>query len=210
MKGSNASFKVIKMKNRVPEFAKKIGFAVVLIGGFTTSSHAARDLTGVSVSLEPIVGYELQRKEDPTRTKLVLTYGARVVAGYKILSAELEYTQGKSNDRYADTATEIEEKTQNVRLGVRSTFSIASMLDWYLRGGAEAQKRHITRTVSGITTERDAPSKVYPYLGTGMYFRLGSQISLNASVLTTIKDTSNLNKNEYTTAFGVNVNFNAR
>lgn len=175
-----------------------------------TSAQAAPSMTGVSVSLEPIVGYELQRKEDPTRTKLVLTYGARVVAGYKILSGELEYTQGKSEDRYPDTATEIEEKSQNVRLGVRSTFTLASMLDWYLRGGAEAQKRHITRTVAGVVSERDAPSKVYPYLGTGLSIRLGSQIALNASVLATLKDTNDLKKNEYTTAFGINVNFNTR
>ena len=182
--------------------------AAFIVLGTSTTAQASPDLKDVTYSIEPIVGYELQRKSDPERSKLVLTYGARVIAGYKILSAEGEYTQGKSDELFASTGTRIEEKSEKIRAGLRSTYSLGSMLDWFLRGGAEAQKIHRTTTVSGVATESDSPSKVYPYVGTGLSIALGSQFSLNGSITATLKDLNDLKQTEYTTTFGIKVALN--
>lgn len=181
---------------------------VVLASAFFAPAAYAADMKGVTYSIEPIIGYELQRKTDPDRSKLVLTYGARVVAGYKILAAEGEYTQGKSDEFFSNTNTQIEEKSEKIRLGLRSTFSLGSMLDWFLRGGAEAQKINRTTTISGVSTSTESPSKVYPYIGTGLSLALGSTFSLNGSIIATLKDTSDMKKNEYTTTFGLKVALN--
>lgn len=189
----------MKLRNRI---------AIVLAVFASASVRAAVDAKDITYSIEPIVGYELQKKENPTRTKAELTYGARIVAGYKILSAEAEYTQGKSSEDFLTPVEHIEEKTEKIRVGLRSTYSIGSMLDWSLRGGAEAQKIHASRTLSGVTTESDSPSKVYPYVGTALSFALGSQLSVNAGVVATLKDLNDLKKTELTTTFGVKVALN--
>jgi hypothetical protein len=186
-------------------------FSAVLLVALVLSVRArAAELEGVSYTVEPIVGYSFERKSDPARSKLVLTYGARVIAGYRILSAEAEYTQGKSEEAFPTTFTTIDEKTERMRVGLRSTFGIGEILDWHLRGGGEAQKRHRTTTVSGVSTESDSPSKVYPYVGTGLELRLGSVVSLNASAVATLKDLHDMKQNEYSTTLGFGFNLNAR
>ena len=161
----------------------------------------------MTYSIEPIIGYELQRKTDPDRSKLVLTYGARVIAGYKILSAEAEYTQGKSDEVFSN-GNRVEEKSEKIRAGLRSTYSLGSMLDWFLRGGAEAQKIARTTTTSGVSSTIHTPMKLYPYVGTGVSIALGSQLSLNASVLATLKDLNDFKQTEYTTTLGVKIALN--
>ncbi len=170
----------------------------------------AAEMKGVTYSVTPIVGYQLERKDNPARAKQVLIYGARVIAGWKILSAEGEYTIGDSNEVFADTGTRIEEKTERIRAGLRSTYSLGTVLDWHLRGGAEAQRRDTTRTVGGVSTKSESPSKVYPYVGTGVEIHVASQLSLNAGVVATIKDLQDMKQNEYATTLGVRINFNAR
>lgn len=177
--------------------------------GWSLTTQAA-DYKGISYSIEPIIGYDFQRKDNPTRSKMVFTYGARVIAGYKILSAEGEYTTGKSDELFSDTGTRIEEKVEKIRVGLRSTYEMGSFLDWYLRGGAEAQKKHTTLTLASVVTESDSPSKIYPYIGTGVSLNLASQFALNASVTATLKDLNDMKQNEYSTTLGVRINFNAR
>lgn len=169
-----------------------------------TTANAA-DYKGITYSIEPIIGYELQRKEAPTRKKLVLTYGARVIAGYKILSGEGEYTQGRSDEFFSDINTRIEEKTEKFRAGLRSSYTLGTMLDWHLRGGAEAQKTHTKSTLNGAVTETDSPSKVYPYVGTGVAVHLGTHLSLNAGILATLKDLNDFKQTEYSTTLGVSI-----
>ena len=187
---------------------KKIAALGLLSFGFLPVAHAATDLHGITYTIEPIIGYELQRKDNPSRSKLELTYGGRLIAGYKILSAEAEYTQGSSDEIFTAPAEEIAEKTKKIRVGLRSTFSLGSMLDWFLRGGAEDQKIHTTTTISGVATESNSPSRVYPYVGTGLGIALGSQFTLNGSVTATLKDLKDLKQTEYTTAFGVTIALN--
>jgi hypothetical protein len=177
---------------------------------FFSAPAKAADMKDVSYSIEPIVGYELQKKESPARTKAVFTYGARVIAGYKILSAEGEYTQGNSDEFFADTGTRIEEKTEKARLGLRSTYSLGTIFDWHLRGGAEGQRRHTRRTIGGVTTENDSPAQVFPYIGTGLSLNFTQNLALNASVVATVKDTNDLSQTEYSTTFGLRIGFNMK
>jgi hypothetical protein len=82
------------------------------------------------------------------------------------------------------------------------------MLDWFLRGGAEAQRINRTTTISGIATASETPMKLYPYIGTGIGIALGSTLSLNAGVTATVKDLNDLNKTEYTTTLGIKIGLN--
>jgi hypothetical protein len=165
---------------------------------------------GVIYSIEPIIGYEVQKKENPDRAKSVLVYGARALAGYRILSAEAEFTQGKSDEFILASDTTIGEKTQKLRLGLRSTLG-AGILNWYLRGGAEAQKLHRVTTVgSAAPTTYDRPIKFYPYLGTGLGIQLGASFGLNVSATATIRDIRDMKQNEYTYTTGLRIAYNTR
>ena len=78
----------------------------------------AFDAKMITYSIEPIVGYELQRKSEPEpHAKLTFVYGARAVAGFHLLSAEAEYTRGSSDEEYPASSLRIEQLTQNYRLG---------------------------------------------------------------------------------------------
>lgn len=187
---------------------RSLSFAFFIL---TLSTPALAALPkGVSVTVEPIVGYELQRKSDPERTKLVLVYGARAIAGYKILSGEVEYTRGQSDETFGTPTTQVEETSEKIRAGLRSQKDLGKILSLTLRGGAEAGRRNTKTTVNSVTTESESPTKVDPYLGTGLALNLGTQISLTAEAVATIKDTKDMKKNEYATTFGLRVNFNAR
>jgi hypothetical protein len=185
-----------------------VGFLGLFILASTAAHAESYDTKDITYTVSPIIGYEMQKKENPTRTKLELTYGVRVVAGYKILSAEGEYTQGKSSEDFFAPVEHIEEKTEKIRVGLRSTYSLGSMLDWTLRGGAEDQKIHTSTTISGTTTESDSPSKVYPYVGTELSIALGSTLSLNGGILATLKDLNDFKKTELTTTFGIKIALN--
>jgi hypothetical protein len=196
--------------SRSIRYASIAGLAFSVAPAFFSASANAADMKDVSYSIEPIVGYELQKKESPTRTKAVFTYGARVIAGYKILSAEGEYTQGNSDEYFGDTGTRIEEKTEKARLGLRSTYSLGDFFDWHLRGGAEGQRRHTRRTIGGVATENDSPAQVFPYVGTGVSLNFAQNLALNASVVATVKDLNDLSKTEYSTSLGLRIGFNAK
>jgi hypothetical protein len=171
---------------------------------FPTFAHAA-DYRGITYTVEPIVGYTYQRNADPVGTKLALTYGARVVAGYKILSGEAEYTIANTDSEFPTTPERIQIKTEEIRAGLRSTYSLGSFLDWFLRGGAEVQRTHTKDTVAGVLTESDSPSDVYPYVGTGVSIALGSTLDLNADVTATVKDLHDMKQNEYRTTVGIQI-----
>ena len=191
-------------------FPSSLSAALAAILGMTAlpSARAASfDAKDITYSIEPIIGYELQRKTDPERSKLVLTYGARAIAGYKILSAEAEYTQGNSDERFSN-GNRVEEKSEKIRVGLRSTYSLGSALDWFFRGGAEAQKLARTTTAAGVSSTTHSPTNVYPYLGTGVSIALGTQLSVNASILATLKDLNDFKETEYTTTLGVKIAFN--
>src|SRR5690606_20393379 len=119
--------------------------------------------------------------------------GARVVAGYRLLSGEIEYTRGQSDANYPLTDLRIEETTERVRAGIRSTYDLGSILSFTGRGGAEIGRRNTESTTAGVTTKSESPTRVDPYVGAGIGIHLGKTLSLNAEALATIKDVKDMN-----------------
>jgi len=156
----------------------------------------------MTVNLQPIVGYSFERKSNPDRKERVFIYGARVTAGYRILSAEGEYTRGDSDATYTAQDLRIKELSEKARVGIRSTYDLASLLSFTLRGGGEANRTTTERTIAGVTTKSKSPTNLDPYIGAGLGVHLGSVVTLNAEAVATIKDVHDLNKNEYTTTLG--------
>lgn len=170
----------------------------------------AAEYKNITYTIEPIVGYTQEKKENPARTKGGLTYGARVIAGWKIISGEAEYTETKTEELLSSPPEEIDDKTQRARLGIRSAYSLGSKLDWYLRGGGELQKTHSVVTALSASTTTDSNWKGYPYVGTGVSVHLGDALSLTGSVTATMKDLNDFNKTEYSFTGGISIHVNAK
>jgi hypothetical protein len=194
----------------------RIGFVALFLSlgslaGAVDAYAASFDLKDVTYSVEPIIGYELQRKSEPQpHAKIVLIYGARAVAGYKILSAEGEYTRGNSDEQYVVSDYRIEETTQKFRVGLRSQPEILPGISVALRGGAELAQIHTRTTSNGKVSEYDRPSKVYPYVGAGLAAHLGSKFSLSLEGLMSVHDWNDLSQNEYQSTVGLKIALNTK
>ena len=162
----------------------------------------------IQYTIQPIVGYEVQRKENPTRTQLVFVYGARVTAGYKILALEGEYTHGTSNETLPASSQNIRETTDRFRLGLRSSYDLMSILTATLRGGAETMNRKTETTTSGVTTTTESPSKVDPYAGLGVSIHVADMISISGDVTVTFRDFGDMKKNDVSSTLGVSIHLN--
>jgi len=166
------------------------------------------DVHGFVYSLEPVVGYESQRKDNPTGKKLILTYGGRLVAGFRAISFELEYTQGRSDDYFSDRAERIHEKTEKFRYGFRSSHAFGAPIDGYLRVGVEGQRLHSIRTLAdGSTLGGTAPWKAYPYVGFGLGIDVSPRLNLNGGLITTLKSLGDADGIETTMTFGARFTF---
>ncbi len=169
------------------------------------------DLKDVTYSVEPIVGYDLQRKTDPQpHAKLVLTYGARVIAGYKIIAAEGEYTRGKSDEEYPLSSLRIEETSQEIKVGVRSSPEIYPGISLAVRGGAQLSEVHAKTTSNGTVTESDRPSRVDPYVGAGLSANLGGIVALSAEGTMTVRDWNDITKSEFQGTLGLRISLNSK
>lgn len=197
---------------RTLRFNAQLWILVVAVPAvFPISAHSASfDAKQITYTIQPIIGYETQRKPNPDRTKVVFIYGVRVIAGYKILSAEGEYTHGTSDEALLSPPQNIKEVTDRYRLGVRSTYDIGTILSATLRGGAETMKRKVTTTVAGSTTTSDAASKVDPYGGLGLSIHLFQALSLVGEVVVTFRDFHDMKKNDVATTVGLEIHFNTK
>lgn len=176
----------------------------------STPAFARIDAKDVTYTIQPIIGYEAQRKENPNRTKVVFIYGARVIAGYKILSAEGEYTHGTSNETFPASSQNIRETTDRYRLGIRSSYDLGTLFTFTLRGGGETMKRKTDTTTGGVTTTATAPSKIDPYLGLGTALHVASVLSLVGEVVVTMRDWNDMKKNDFSTTLGLEIHFNTK
>ena len=176
----------------------------LLFGARLSAAAPSFDLKDVTYSVEPVAGYELQHKSEPApHAKLALIYGARVIAGYKIVALEGEYTRGSSDEDFADQSLRLEELTEKLKVGLRTAYDVASILKLSLRGGGEMSQHHTKSTSAGILTESDSPSKLAPYLGGGLACALGSKVSLTAEGTVTFRDLNDLGQSEYQGTFGL-------
>ena len=178
-------------------------FTIIL---FLLSTALWAQRAGLPIKLEPIVGLERVQKWEPNHhTKTRLIYGARLLVGYSLLSLESEYTQGKDDESFAEQDLRIEEKSQRIKLGLRSSFRFATLLRFYLRAGAQASKSEVTRTESGVSETRDRATRVAPYAGTGFSLSLLRNISASGGITVIFTDYPRSGDKEYQSTLGFSV-----
>lgn len=157
---------------------------------------------GLQITVEPIVGYELNRRDTPTpHSKFMLVYGGRVTAGYKILSGELEYTQGQDTEVFVDQSLTVKEKRQSAKFGARSRYSITSWLDVLGRLGGQASKKAV-ETSSSLT---NTTVEIKPYFGLGLEGAIVNAFSLSLESVYVIRSFSELQQNELQTSVSLKI-----
>jgi hypothetical protein len=142
----------------------------------TTQAH------GFLITAEPIVGYELNYRTNPTpRTKGMLIYGARFTAGRPHIAAEGEYTRGTDSEGFTTPAVQTVNTTkENARLGVRGTYEVSKFLGVYLRMGGQASRMKVENlAVGGTTTASDGKWEIRPYAGLGGQGNIATKISVS-------------------------------
>jgi len=170
-------------------------FSILLLGA--KSAHAA--ISGLTYTVQPLVGFELDEKNVPTpHTHLSLMYGARVTGGYRVLSGEVEGTRSTSREDFVLPTLSVEDTTDRVKLGVRSTHSLTKndLISVMGRFGGEASRTKHSETQNGATTTTTGPLYCRPYIGAGVSTSLFHGFALNAEGVAVI-DPKNLKNNSY-------------
>jgi hypothetical protein len=157
----------------------------------------------VSYSIEPTVSYALQRKTEPSaHSRMVLLYGARATAGYRVFAGEFEYLQGESNETFPELVLNVLERTHQLRAGLRSGYSFSKGVSSSVRAGAQVSQRTRTRTQAGASQTSTVPTRVDPYLGGGIGVELVSVVEITLEGLATFRNLKNFSENEYSVSLG--------
>lgn len=185
-------------------FAK---LGLVALSALVTGTAFARGGGGLSLGLEPIIGYERVQKLIPTEhTTDRLVYGARLTAGFALLSLEGEYTQSKDSETFTSESLVVSDYAQKAKVGLRSTISLGGGIKAFARGGVQAtQNKHIETTSGVETSNLIEPLETNPYAGAGFKVSMSNKISLTGDVVAVFKEWPNMNKNEYMTSLGFEV-----
>src|SRR5690348_7774947 len=108
----------------------------------------------VNYSIEPIIGCERTQKFEPTlHTHDRLTYGARLTAGFMILSAEAEYTRGSDSESFPAQGLVTSDTDDQLKIGLRTGYNLGPVFAIYGRGGVQARKNEHESIVSGVMTK---------------------------------------------------------
>lgn len=153
------------------------------------------------LTLEPLYGLETSYVAYPSPGKYVTrgTYGARAVYGYNKLSLETELTQTRSNEYYQSQDRKVEDLSNRLSLGIRSTLPLHKFAGVYVRAGARASQGETQVTTAGIKETKDSPLLVNPYGGVGLQVAVSSYFALNLGV-TFIRNAENKFDQQYTAA----------
>jgi hypothetical protein len=166
-----------------------------------SAAFSARD---VQLQIEPVVGYEKAFKAIPSpHTNLRFLYGIRAIAGYSILSAELEATRASDSEAYPAESKTIEESSEKVKLGVRSSID-RSFGSAFLRVGGQAQRLTRTQTLSSISSRVQDPLSMDPYAGIGAELG-GGMFRLTGAATVVFRNTSDWRQNDIETTFGLKI-----
>lgn len=154
-------------------------FIILVVSLILYQSAFAAD---AKLTFEPLYGVEtrLVRYPEPSRYVTSATYGARVLYGVTLLSAEAEYTTTKSRKDYSANDQKIEDSADRASLGIRSTIPITSFMGFYFRAGGRASQGETKITTAGVEETKDNPLRIDPYAGTGLQVAFGSNLALNA------------------------------
>jgi hypothetical protein len=162
----------------------------------------------ITVSVEPVVGFEHVQKLAPTpHTTNRLMYGARATAGWRIVAAEAELTRGTDAEAFPLQALTTSDTDEKLKVGVRSSYALSSMLSAYLRGGVQAKRNTREETSAGVTTRTVGRIVYDPYAGTGLSAGLARNVSLNVGLAVVFNEFPDMAKNDYQTTAGFSVRF---
>lgn len=136
------------------------------------------------LTLEPLYGLETSYVAYPGPGKYVTrgTYGARVLYGVNLLSMESELTQTKSNEFYQAQDRRVDDTSNRLSLGIRSTVPLNKFVGVYVRTGARASKGETEVTTAGIKDTKSSPLLVNPYGGLGLQVAASNILALNLGV----------------------------
>jgi len=158
---------------------KKLLCVIVLV-----LSQFASAQSGPSVRFEPLFGVEHTQNQfpEPARYSTRSFFGLRALAGYKILSAELEVTQSNDRRDYPSENLRVEDQIRRAMVGLRSTYALSNFLGFYLRAGARGtdEKNTITNTSTSAVEVKEPGIKWDPYAGTGLQIAFAQNFALNA------------------------------
>ena len=173
-------------------------------------AQASFDVSKISYTVEPFVGYELNRLANPTRATLLFVYGARIIAGYRMISAEGEYTHGSGNEFLPASNETIQDTSNRYRLGLRSTYDFEKFLSVTARLGGEVLMLKTATTLNGATTTSTDPTQIHPYAGLGVEVHVTPSFSLNGEAVVTFRSLSDMQKNDLSTSVGVKIYVNTK
>lgn len=156
-------------------------FLLLMLFLFPMTSIAQSKFT---LKFEPLFGVEhtLNRYPEPARYSTRTFFGARVLAGSTLLSAELEGTQSNGRRDYPSQNLKTEDQVQRAMLGLRTTIPATSWLGTFARAGVRASKEKtvITNTATDTSETKEPPLQFDPYAGAGIQLALGSMLAANA------------------------------
>ena len=160
----------------------------------------------ITLGIEPIIGYERVQKLQPTQHMTNrLMYGARITAGIPLVAAEAEVTRGDDTESFPAQDLTIRDTDDKVKLGLRSSLRLSSLLSFQARAGGQAKRNTHEVTTAG-QTEKTVGAIVYkPYAGLGLTSRLGHLFALSGGVTVVFNDFPRMAGNEYQTTLGFNI-----
>ncbi len=169
-------------------------------------ARAAVSMKDVRIQIEPVVGYEKAFKTIPSpHTNLRFLYGLRAVAGYSILSGELEATRASDTESYPADLRTIAETSEKVKLGLRSSID-RSFGSAFFRAGGQAQRLTRTDTLVAIATTVQDPIAIDPYAGLGVELG-GRMIRATGAATVVFRNLSDWRQNDLETTFGLKIGY---
>lgn len=137
-----------------------------------------------SLRVEPLYGFEHVQNQfpEPARYSTRTFFGARVVAGYTLLSLEGEVTQANGRRDFPSQNQKVEDQAQRAMIGLRSTLPTSKWLGVFARAGARGSKEKttITDTATLEKTVKEPPLQWDPYAGAGIQLALSNILAASA------------------------------
>jgi hypothetical protein len=191
---------------------RKLITTIIVAGGVSLSTfHEARAdalsmMSGVSLKVEPIIGYERVQKFVPTlHSKERLLYGARATGGIPLISLEAEYTQSSDTESFSSPTLTVKDTDEKLKLGLQSRYPLNPFISVTGRGGGQAKRNtHVETSDSGSTTSSD-PITYRPYLGFLINADLPGKLNLSAGLTAVFNQFPDMSQNEYQSTFGFGV-----
>lgn len=177
---------------------KQFMFPVFLV--LSVFSVEAQTTMGNSkFTFEPLYGVETRmvRFPEPARYTTSATYGVRLLYGTTLLSAEGEYTTTKSRKDYPELNQKVEDTSNRVSLGIRTTLPTTQNIAIYFRAGGRLSEGETVITTTGTSDTNKNPLRIDPYAGAGIQVAFHPNFALNAGA-TMIRNAENKYDAQYT------------